>query len=238
MIKMIKFAPSICILLLASQNIWAAASAFEDLVSLNDSTKCMKCHEEITPIWQASHHAHSFANLDVLSSIKKELSTPGVIKNEVFKFCVSCHAPQIKYASDKTIDNIITLIANASDQKGNNNFEAAIKKFGSMRIDCRVCHMLKGMPEGETLPKIIYGPGWDEHEHSHMEDYGFDTIKSEYLESIEFCTNCHRKISSDRLSRVHSLTHKKETMEKSKAAGSTCNDCHMSSGHSFNTQAE
>ena len=94
------------------------------------------------------------------------------------------------------------------------------------------------MPEGKSSPNIIYGPGWDEHEHSHNEAFGFDTIKSEYLGSVAFCSSYHRKISSDKLSQVHSLTHKKETMDKSNATNKTCKDCHMSSGHSFNQQTE
>jgi hypothetical protein len=177
-------------------------------------------------------------DVDVLTSIKKELHAPGVNKAETFKSCVSCHAPQIKYASDELVDNIISLIATSSDKKENDNIDAAIKKLGNINVDCKVCHMLKGMPEGKSSPEIIYGPGWDEHEHSHMEEFGFDTIKSDYLGSIEFCTSCHRRISSDRLSEAHSLTHKKETMNKSNAAKKSCKDCHMSSGHSFNHQTK
>ena len=235
----VKFISSFLLtLLFASNNIWAAASAIDKLLLLSDSTKCIQCHEDISPDWETSHHSHSLIDIDVLTSIKKELNTPGVVKLEVLKSCASCHAPQINFASEEAGEMIIALIENTNAKKGDSTFQKAKKMLGSLNINCRVCHMSKGMAEGEISPNIIYGPGWDEHEHSHMENYGFDTIKSDYLGSIEFCTNCHRDIASESLSQVHSLTHKKETMERSKATNSTCKDCHMSSGHSFKHEGQ
>ncbi len=51
-------------------------------------------------------------------------------------------------------------------------------------------------------------PGWDEHEDSHMENFEFDTLKSDHLISSGFCLDCHTHRLPDFLPAEYSSLHK------------------------------
>jgi hypothetical protein len=196
------------------------ASSIDELALQYDSEQCMACHEDVTENLIKSNHAISIINPRVILGIKKEIKSPQAAGDAV-KECLSCHAPITENASEALLDKIAGLVIIA----GNDNSplkDASMEELSKLSMNCRVCHMIKGMLEGELQPKMIYGPGWDEHEHSHMEDFGFDTIKSDHLMSSEFCLSCHSGLQPSH------KNYKKHYTDSKK----TCHECHMNN-HQF-----
>jgi len=145
--------------------------------------------------------------------------------------CFSCHAPQAKNASDRLLEEISGLIITAVDHEDSPEGKSARQELSKVSIDCYVCHMLNGMPEGEVEPNMIYGPGWDVDEPYHKKDHGFGTVKSEYLMSSGMCTRCHHDWPAGTSSFIMTL-HKnnQEHLVTAKSSNKTCQSCHMMEG--------
>lgn len=230
----------ICIVLLSKTILASSVSTIDELVSIYDTERCNQCHDDIAPDWMKSSHSKSVISPNVLSSIKDNINKyTDIKKRTLIRICLSCHAPQIKDASNELVDHIAELIIIASSGDDITKSTAAKQELSGLSINCRICHMMKGMPESRTELSIIYGPGWDEHEHSHLEDYGFDTIKSEYLMSSDFCKSCHFIPISNKpevtILNVLDLHKNHDNKFNLDNGNDTCHDCHMKSNHSFHS---
>ena len=210
-------------------------STINELVTLYDVEGCKECHSDIASNWKNSYQARSAVSPAVLSSIKSNITNSTRSKKiELVRACFSCHAPQIKDASDELVEHITELIIMATDEKVPAKRENAKRELSKLNINCRICHMVKGMPEGKISPNIIYGAGWSEHNNNHMEEYGFDTLKSEYLLSESFCTSCHRNSYPDIPTAIYSSLHKKCSKQfTANDENRACHDCHMDINHNF-----
>jgi len=209
----------------------------DDLVLLDDVVQCKNCHKEHGSQWPKSAHSGSVSDFKTLKAFRSYIeftqesprySEPGA---ELRDNCFICHAPRAKNASDRLLEDISGLIVTAVDYQGAQKGQLALKELSKISIDCCVCHMVNGMPEGEVEPNMLYGPGWDEHELTHLRDHGFTTVGSPYLMSSKMCTRCH----DDWLAGVPSIVkkmHKNPQSHYSKAerSGKTCQSCHMMDG--------
>lgn len=203
-----------------------------------DITRCLKCHEEIAKEYETSAHAVSTGNPRFLRAFR-EISgkEPDTIsagnKKKVQKACLSCHVPQIDTASDGLTNYISSLII-----KSSLNDTSAQNELAELTVNCRVCHMMQGMPQGKVQPMTIYGPGWDEDDESHKEEYGFDTLTSDYLQSSDFCIVCHDSCPPDLPESMCSSLHARaERHYNVLRYRQPCQKCHMqekgSVTHSF-----
>lgn len=208
----------------------------DNLVLLEDVVKCKKCHKEHGSEWPLSPHARSFYNKRVLQGFKDFIvfsqRDPSLeVSQELNKKCFSCHAPQTRKASDKLLKEITALIITATDDKNLSEKRSAMTKLSKISIDCGVCHLINGMPEGQVAPNTIYGPGWDEDEEAHTRDHGFATVGSKYLMSSRMCTRCHHDWPAGTQSIVLSY-HKnfREHFNMANDSNKKCQKCHMMDG--------
>jgi len=208
----------------------------DDLVLLDDVVQCKNCHKEHGSQWPKSAHSGSVADFKTLKAFKRYIEftqkspydKSGI---DLRDNCFTCHAPRAKNASDRLLEDISGLIVTAVDYRDSLKGQSALKEISKISIDCCVCHMVNGVPEGEVEPNMLYGPGWDEHELAHLRDHGFATVGSPYLMSSKMCTRCH----NDWLAGVPSIVkkmHKNPQSHYSKAerSGKTCQSCHMMDG--------
>ena len=211
----------------------SSLSTIDELAAQFDVTMCLKCHDDIAKDYMTSAHAVSTGNarfLHAFSEIsKKEPDTFSASeKKKVQKVCLSCHMPQIEHASDGLVAYISSLIEKASSDNNPAAKNSAHKKLANLRVNCRVCHMMKGMPEGKVQAKTIYGPGWDEDEESHKKEYGFGTIVSEYMLTSEFCISCHDNCPPDLPQSICSSLHARaERHYRVLRNMQPCQKCHM-----------
>ncbi len=223
-------------LLIASQP--AIAGPFpviDGLVSPYNSQKCIECHDDTAEALAQSSHSQSVTSPAVVIMLKDIImKSPKTEQVKTVKACLSCHAPQVKDALDEQINLIAKLIVSASDNKNTVRQKASEKALSGLNINCRICHMYSAQPQKILTPGIIYGPGWDEHEHSHMEEFEFDTIKSDYLISSSFCIGCHTLLLPDFLPSEYSSMHKGLENHPDQGKDKTCHQCHTgTSGHTF-----
>jgi mono/diheme cytochrome c family protein len=207
-----------------------------DLVLLDDAVKCKACHKRKAVQWPESAHSGSVSDTRTLQALKNFIASGQndsylTAGEKLRENCLSCHAPQVKNASDKLLEEISGLIVTAVDHEDSPEGKSARQELSKISIDCIVCHMTSGMPEGEVEPKIIYGPGWDEDEESHKRDHGFGTVGSQYLMSSKMCTGCHHAWPPETSFTVTSL-HKnyEQHLNEADSSNKTCQSCHMMDG--------
>ena len=226
---------AIIYLIIFSQPVIAGpVPTIDGLVSPYNSEKCVECHEDTAEALAQSSHSKSVTSPAVVSMLKDIImKSPKTEQTKTVKACLSCHAPQAQDAADEQIDVIAELIISASDNNTDIQ-QAAEKALSGLNINCRTCHMKIAQPKNMLKPGIIYGPGWDEHEHSHMEEFEFDTLKSEYLISSSFCIDCHTPSLPDFLPSEYSSMHKGFENHPDQGKDKTCHHCHTgTSGHTF-----
>jgi mono/diheme cytochrome c family protein len=224
----------IAVLILMHSFVAEAVQDIDDLVLRDDVILCKKCHKEHAIQWPQSGHAGSFSDRRVLQELRNFLAytqndSPQTAAKELEKNCLSCHAPQTRNATDTLLEEISGLIITAVKDKNSAEGQSAMNELAKISIDCYVCHMLNGMPEGEVRQDIIYGPGWDEDEESHTRDHGFGTVKSDYLISSKMCTRCHHDWPAGTPAVVRRL-HKNYSahyVEKENSSNKVCQECHM-----------
>jgi hypothetical protein len=205
----------------------------DDLVLLSDVVQCKNCHKKNGSEWPKSAHSGSVSEFRTLKAFKSyieftQANLYGMPGTTLRDNCFTCHAPMMKNASDTLLEEIAGLMVTAVDYQDTLKGKTALKEISKISIDCGVCHLIYGMPEGEVEPNIIYGPGWDEHELAHTRDHGFDTIGSSYLMSSDMCTRCHynrfdKSASIVKAMHKNSQSHYKEANSSNK----TCQSCHM-----------
>ncbi len=232
MIHLFKLIAVLCTILFGQSALASTVSNIDDLISMYDSSQCRYCHDDIAPEWEDSSHSKSVMNPDVIKAVNSTIAQSA--KNEsrsTIKKCFSCHAPQVSSASDSLVDHITDLIIIAGNNEDTGKKKEAQEKLSQLQLNCRICHMMKGMPDNRAESNTIWGPGWDEHEHSHFEEYGFDTLKSDYLTSAQFCKSCHKGYEHQFPGSEKFIAQVK--CVKNDAAAKNCQDCHIDMDHSF-----
>jgi len=207
----------------------------DDLVMLKDVVMCKECHKEHGQQYPQSAHATSLSERSTLKAFRNYIkfstssdsSTGALLRDN----CFTCHSPRVKNASDSLLEDISGLIVTAIDYPDSVKGKSSLKELSKISIDCCVCHIINGMPEGEVEPNMLYGPGWDEHELAHTRDHGLDTVGSPYLMSSDMCTRCHY----DWLAGVPSIVKKMHRNSKlhlmeADLNNKTCQSCHMMDG--------
>jgi len=208
----------------------------DDMVLMEDVDLCKKCHKEHGEQWPKSAHAKSVADPKILRAFQRYIQYISENQNlnvgaELKKNCFKCHAPRVEDASENLMVKLTDLLITAVNQKDQHEVNAAAEELSKINIDCGVCHLIFGMPKGETEPNMLYGPGWDEHETAHLRDHGFDSIGSPYLISSMMCKRCHNKWPADTPAIIKEMhIDSNEHFVKADRSNKTCQSCHMMEG--------
>ena len=232
MLNLFNLMAVLCTIFLYQSAFASTVSEFDELVSLYDSKMCKECHSDISPEWKHSSHAQSVINPKMIKAVNFKMDKSDQTNMSAYvRKCFSCHAPQISSASDSLTDHIAELILIAANDTSAEKKNKAQVKLSRLNLNCRVCHMMKGKPDNGAASNTIWGPGWDEHEQSHKEEYGFDTLKSAYITSASFCKSCHYGYD-------HQLDRPEIAISQVKCvandvAAKNCQDCHIEIDHSF-----
>ncbi|MBI4697748.1 MAG: hypothetical protein HY758_02215 [Nitrospirae bacterium] len=206
----------------------APAATIDELVAPYDSSKCADCHEDIHKEWQGSWHGQSIVDPRVLKTFRtfilSGLDKSQAKRKDLKDVCLGCHAPQIRDASEELVIKIGEMIVTAVDDKDAAKREAAIKELSKLNINCIACHNQYAVADGNPQPKTIYGPGKAK-EPPHKDEFGFDTVKSEYLKSSKFCGKCHGcELPSKECPTLYSSY---EEHYMAHGGKETCQGCHM-----------
>ncbi len=154
--------------------------SISELVKLFDSTSCKECHKEIFDQWSKSHHARPLMGLDDQIFLKKYLKTGPLAVTDLNQVtnrsipCFKCHLPQIRYASDAAVVEIVSAILDDNKE--------TIRK---LNIGCLVCHNEKGIVRGKPATNTLYG---NKDIPDHPE---FPVHKSGLLKDSLMCGQCH-----------------------------------------------
>ncbi len=220
-----------------SQQISANTVAGMDLDTLRnemDISKCIACHDDVEENWLKSGHSRSTGSA-FRKAMLKETGKAGVRdKNRAAEKCLFCHAPVARNATDVFVENVLKDISDDTESANNSSSET----MSLMNISCRVCHMMLGEIGVKIGGDIIYGPGWDAHEHSHKDEYGFDTLKSDYIVSSPFCLTCHNVCLSSSDNACAPYHETLDNRHKAPYRDQTCQSCHMKSNHSLDTSSQ
>lgn len=211
----------------------AQVETIDELAQIVNSEKCAECHEDIHEKWQESWHAKSIVDSRVLRTWRTFIlsgldKSPAAKRRDLKDVCLPCHAPVTQYASDALVEKITDLIVTAVEDKDSAKREIAIKELSKLNINCIVCHNMKAVADGNPKPKTIYGPGISEEEPPHKEEFGFDTVKTAYLKTSEFCGSCHHGCPPDMPSSIcPTLYTSYKEQYLAHGGDKTCQECHM-----------
>ncbi len=208
------------------------ATTIDELAAMYNAESCAECHEDTHEEWKNSWHSKSLSDSRVIRTwrtfILRGLDKENMPREILRDACIKCHAPQIKDASNEVVKEIAGLIITAADDKNKAKREAAVKELSKININCLVCHNLKGAPDDKPQPKTIYGPGRAEDTSPHREEIGYDTVKSDIMNTSEFCARCHHGCPPGLPSSVcSSLWTSYQEHYLAKGGKETCQDCHM-----------
>lgn len=209
-----------------------SASTIDELVAPYNVDGCADCHEGIHDDWKNSWHGKSIIDSRVLRTWRTFIlsgldKSPKAKRRDLKDVCLPCHVPHTKDASDELVTHIAGLVVTAVDDKDKAKRESAIKELSKLNINCIVCHNLKATPDGNPKPGAIYGPRGtpDPKEPPHEE---FETIKSGYLQTSEFCAQCHHGCPPGMPSSVcPTLYSSYKEHYLAKGGTETCQSCHM-----------
>jgi formate-dependent nitrite reductase cytochrome c552 subunit len=211
------------------------ATTIDELVAPYNSEVCADCHDTIHENWANSWHGKSIVDPRVLRTFRTFIlsgldKSQGSRKN--FKdVCLGCHAPMTSNASPELSEKIADLVVTAVDDVDVAKKAAAIKELSKLNINCLGCHNQKGAADGNPQAKTIYAPGISEDEPPHKEEFGYDTVKTGYLKTSEFCASCHHGCPPDMPSSIcPTLYSSYEEAYLANGGDKTCQDCHMRKG--------
>jgi hypothetical protein len=204
-------------------------NTIDELVARYDSSQCAECHEDIHEDWAKSWHGQSMIDSRVLRTFRTFLLSgidrlPDAKRRDFKDVCLPCHAPQTRDASDELVEKIADMFITAVEDKDEAKREAAKKELSKLNINCIACHNLYALPDGNPKPNTIYGPG-DAEEPPHKEEFGFDTVKSEYLKTSKFCAKCHGCVLPS--SECPTIYSSYEEHYLAHGGKETCQGCHM-----------
>lgn len=173
------------------------AKTIDEAVAPYNSEVCADCHDTVHANWANSWHGKSIVDPRVLRAFRTFVLS-GLDKSQGsrkdFKdVCLGCHAPMLSNASPELSEEIANLVVTAVDDADVAKKAAAIKELSKLNINCLGCHNQKAVAEGEPLAKTIYAPGPanPDDDFPHKEVFGYDTVRSEYLNTSGFCASCH-----------------------------------------------
>lgn len=208
------------------------AATIDELVAPYNVEGCADCHEEIHDQWKDSWHGKAIIDSRVLRTwrtfVKRGLDdNPQAERKNLRDVCIGCHAPFAVGASDELATEIAGLVVTAVDDPDKNKRADATKELAKLNINCLVCHNLKAVEGGGAKAGALYGPrGEQDPEEAAHEEY--ETIKSDYISTSEFCAQCHHGCPPDMKSDVCPTLYT-SYKEKYLARGGTetCQGCHM-----------
>jgi hypothetical protein len=207
------------------------ATTIDELAAMYDSSKCADCHEDTHDEWKSSLHSQSVTDSRVIrvwrTFILSGMDKKGIPRSALKDICLNCHAPQVKDATPEVSAKIADLVVIAADDKDASKREAALKELGKLNVNCLVCHNMKAAEDGKPHAKTIYGPK-DPADVPHKDEFGFDTVKTDYLKNVEFCAQCHHGcppgMSSEKCP-TQFTSYKEHYLAK--GGDKTCQQCHM-----------
>ncbi len=225
----------ICILLLSVAILPYTVSAkkaatIDELVEMYNIKPCIKCHDDKYEDWKTSTMGNSVADPRVLmgmrSFIRLAIDEEKSLKREDLTICLNCHVPQIKDAAPELIVHIGDLVLTAVEAKDEIKREEAKKELSKLNLNCLGCHNLKGAGSN-VQPKagVIYVP--DDIDDTAHRKAGYETQKSDILETSEFCAQCHHCPPDVPWKECPTLytTYIEDFIRKGHKE--TCQDCHM-----------
>ncbi len=206
------------------------ASTIDELTAMYDIKPCAECHQDKYEEWKTSSMGNSVVDPRVLRGmrtfIRLAIDEEKTLKREDLTICLNCHVPQIKDAAPELVVHIGDLVLTAVEDKDEAKREAAKKELSKLNLNCLVCHNLKATGfNTQPKEKVIYGPR--DIKDSPHEDIGFQTQKSDLIETSEFCAQCHhcppdipwKDCPTLYTSYIEDFIHK--------GRKETCQDCHM-----------
>lgn len=214
------------------------ADSIDELIAMFDDAKCVECHQETHTQWKNSWHAKA-----VISSLKgmhnfitiglaKEWET-SLTKAQIMK-CLDCHAPSVKYASEKLAVQIGNMIVTAYKREGTKEGDAAKKELARLNVGCLSCHNIKAGAvarglHGEPEHGMVYGPNGEKGDDAHESTELVDITRS------SFCMQCHGKYKAadGETIQCNTLSGSYQNTYLAKGGSKTCQDCHMKNGHTF-----
>jgi len=205
-------------------------ATIDDLASKYTIEKCITCHKDIHKEWSYSMHSKSVIDSRVIRTWRTFIlrgldASPKAERRDLKDVCLQCHAPQTKDVSDKMIERIAGLIVTAADNEKEK--KEAISELSKLNINCLICHNVKGSQDNKPMEKTIYGPKGSG-ELPHKKALGFDTVKSPFMSTPEFCAQCHHGCPQGMPSTICPTVYS-SYKEDYVARGGTkrCQDCHM-----------
>ncbi|MBI4844717.1 MAG: hypothetical protein HY809_10445 [Nitrospirae bacterium] len=225
---LILFAAVISIPLYASAE---QANTIDELVAPYDSSKCADCHEDIYKNAHESWHGKSIVDPRVLRTFRTFILS-GLDKSQgkrrdLKDICLPCHAPMIQNASDALVNQVAELIVTAVDDIDTTKKAYAIKELSKLNINCLGCHNQKGSPDGNPAAKTIYAPGISTDEPPHKEEFGYETVKTDFLKKSEFCATCHHGCGDLPSSVCPTIYSSYKEKYLTHGGDKTCQQCHM-----------
>jgi hypothetical protein len=210
-------------------------TTIDELAVMYDIKPCIECHEDIHNEWKDSWHGKSIIDSRVLRTWRTFIlrgldESPKAKRRDLKDICLPCHAPQTKDISDELATYIADLVVTAVEDKDEAKRESAKKELSKLNINCLICHNLKALREGSPQPKTIYGPRGPEEIDTapHKEEGGFESAKSDFLKTSEFCAQCHHgcppDIPSDICPTLYT-SYKEQFLAR--GGKESCQDCHM-----------
>lgn len=214
------------------------ANTIDELVAMFDESSCMECHEEIHGQWQGSWHAkavvsslkgmHNFIEIGLAKEWEKPLTKVQLLK------CMDCHAPVVRYASEKLALDIGDKIVTAHKKKGTPEGDAAKKELAKLNVGCMSCHNLKAISvasglNGPPEKGMMYGPNGNEADGAH------ETLEAVDITRSSFCMQCHGiyKAEDGEMIQCNTLSGSYQNTYVAKGGSKSCQECHMKKGHLF-----
>ena len=206
------------------------ASTIDELAEMYSIELCAQCHEDKHSEWKRSTMGHSVIDPRVLRGwrtfIKLELDKDDSLSRKDLTICISCHVPEIKYATNELVVHIADLVITALEDKEEAQRDAAKKELSKLNLNCLGCHNLMATGFNTSPEKgVIYVPNdIDDSAHSAV---GYKTIKSPFMKTPDFCAQCHHCPPSVPWEDCPTLytTYIEDFVNKGRKE--TCQDCHM-----------
>jgi nitrate/TMAO reductase-like tetraheme cytochrome c subunit len=211
------------------------AKTIDELVSMYDIQPCAECHEKNYEEWKTSTMGNSVIDPRVLRGmrtfIRLAIDEEDSLARKDLTICLNCHVPQIKDAAPELVLHIGDLVLTAVESSDLDQREAAKKELSKLNLNCLGCHNLRATGF-DTRPEkgTIYVPR-EINTFAH-EEAGFRTVKSDLLNTSEFCAQCHHCPPNVPWEECPTIYTSYIDDFKHKGRKETCQDCHMpESGH-------
>ncbi|MBI5640835.1 MAG: hypothetical protein HZA17_10445 [Nitrospirae bacterium] len=217
----------------------AEFKTIDQIAKAYDDDSCKTCHEKAHKEWQKSFHSqsvvHSLGGLRnfIVHGVQEAWKQP--VSKEHLMRCMDCHAPQLLYASESVVSEVVALILTANDEKDAAKKASARNQLSRLNVGCVVCHNTKASIEknlkGAPQPGVFYGP-------TGRPTSAHGTAQSPVITSAAFCGQCHgihTPPDGDFIG-CNTLYGSYQDAYRGNGGLETCQDCHMRAenrGHTF-----